>query len=75
MRQGGMVMKFKISQEHSRQIAVGLYRQVEDFIDTAKRETPEDYESFRSEYLTKQAEQATTPSKHRQYRKNNVLSQ
>ena len=62
-------MVFNMHEEQAHQIAVGLsYRQINEFIAAAKRNTPEDYKKFKEDYLAKQAAQITTPVKTRNNR-------
>jgi len=71
---GPIVNAYLISQEIAKQIAVGLYREVGEYVATAKRDNPGDYEHFKSDYLAKQAAQSPSPNKRRYARKRQNMS-
>jgi len=66
------VTDYEMPREVARQIAVGLYRQVGEFVIAAKQDNPGDYERFRTEYTAKQAAQSSIPAK-RRYTRNRSL--
>ena len=66
--------EYRIPQEAARQIAVGLYRQVGDFVAAAKRSNLADYERYADDYLAKQATRSPAPGRHRHIRNSPVTS-
>ena len=56
--------EFRISKEQAKLLAIGLYKTAVDYIITAKRENPDDYQRFKADYA-KQAVQASAPVKKR----------
>lgn len=65
-------MNYQMPREVAHQIAVGLYRQVGEFVAAAKLDNPEDYERFKIEYLAKQSGRFSAPVK-RSYTHNRPL--
>lgn len=65
--------EYRIPQEAAHQIAVGLYRQVGEFVAAAKRDHPDDYERFKRDHLEKQSAQTLAAAKRNYTRKRRAL--
>lgn len=65
--------EFRISNEQAKLLAAGLYKSAVDYIVTAKRDSPKDYQNFKTDYISKQAARSSTLVK-RRYTHNRPLN-
>ena len=65
-------MEYKISKEAARLLAVGLYRQVCDFVTDAKQDATEYYVKFKAAYEARKLAQVSASTKCQHSRQRNT---